>query len=79
LYIKKDTEGSLARYIDVLMAIGDWYILFDKPHSGYLKYREAHEMMKQMNVKQTDIAEVLYPKFRRSCRHSPLQPTVLAA
>lgn len=62
LYIKKDTEGSLARYIDVLMAMGDWYILFDKPHSGYLKYREAHEMMKQMNVKQTDIAEVLSPE-----------------
>lgn len=61
-YMQKDPEAKMAHYIDVLMAMGDWYMLFGKPQSGYNKYREARDLMVKLNIREASMDSILSPQ-----------------
>ena len=62
LYIQKDENGSLGRYVDTLLAFGDWYLLFGKFGSSKKLYQEAMDLLRSYNLKENTIIKIMQPE-----------------
>lgn len=60
-YITQDPQGSLGRYVETLLAYGDWHVLFGKPGPGYAMYEKARDLLAQVDLPPDAIARVLTP------------------
>lgn len=56
-----NAQGNMARYIDTLMAFGDWYMLFGKQAAAFGKYEEANGLLSGIEVSTESVDAVLRP------------------
>jgi len=62
-YLRNDPNGSVGRYVDTLMAYGDWYLLFGKQGAATAKYNEAHDLLASYDMETQTISGILMPEI----------------